>query len=747
MKTQGLWKASFLLFIALLLSCEKSEENIHKVGSYEAFNAAVAKVKPGEKIVLEDGTWTDVELLFEAKGTEAQPIELSAENPGNFFLEGQSNLRIAGEHLIVRGLVFRNGHTPTSEVISFRKDEKHLAHHSRLTECVIDNFSHSERQEQDYWIGIYGKHNRIDHNHIEGKKNLGVTMAVRLNAEESRENHHRIDHNYFGPRNNLGANGGETLRIGTSHFSLTNSNTLVESNYFDRCSGEHEIISNKSGQNTYRYNTFYECSGTLTMRHGNETHIEGNVFLGNNKPSTGGIRVINEKQTVVDNYGYGLKGYRFRGALVVMNGVPNSPLNRYFQVDSARVEKNVFVDCDHVQLCAGSDAERSATPINSSMRQNVFYHSTAKNIFTVYDDVSGIDFDENLLSAGMESPFKNGFVEEAMSLKEDQHGFPIPHDKEGRALIKIHEEIATLENTGVTWYEKRKAVPQLGGGKEIVVEPGVNTLFEAAKKSAAGDVLMLKAGASYMLTKSIGVEHPLTIKAEVGEKPLLLFERSSLFDLGNGGSLALHNLRISGKKSPDYSGNAVIRTSRYSMNENYKIFVVNCDFEDLDVNHSFDVIKIAKSTFADTIQVEGSTFKNISGNVMALNKELEDKGVYNAEYVIVKNSVFSNIGGVVLDLYRGGKDESTFGPFLEMENCSFEEVGLSARNKSQSALVLYGVQDIGIHNNSFTKSAPSKIHLVVGEPIVHISQNEFIETALPTITGDQAYTMESNIVK
>ena len=32
----------------------------------------------------------------------------------------------------------------------------------------------------------------------------------------------------------LGSNGGETLRIGTSHYSMFNSNTLVENNYFDR---------------------------------------------------------------------------------------------------------------------------------------------------------------------------------------------------------------------------------------------------------------------------------------------------------------------------------------------------------------------------------------------------------------------------------------------------------------------------------------------------------------------------------
>jgi poly(beta-D-mannuronate) lyase len=85
-----------------------------------------------------------------------------------------------------------------------------------------------------------------------GKSNQGVTMAVRLDSAESQENRHRVDYNYFGPRPVLGSNGGETLRIGTSQYSLTNSFTTVENNYFDRCDGEVEIISSKSGGNTFR---------------------------------------------------------------------------------------------------------------------------------------------------------------------------------------------------------------------------------------------------------------------------------------------------------------------------------------------------------------------------------------------------------------------------------------------------------------------------------------------------------------
>ena len=239
----------------------------------------MGNLNPGDTIVLANGVWNDFEILFEAQGSADQPITLRAQDSGKVVLSGRSNLRLAGEYLIVSGLVFKNGYTPTAEVISFRREKDVNANHSRVTEVVIDEYNNPERTETDYWVGMYGKHNRFDHNHLSGKRNKGVTMAVRLDTEQSRENHHKIDHNYFGPRPVLGSNGGETLRIGTSHFSRSNSYTLVENNYFDRADGELEIISNKSAENVFRGNVFFESRGTLTMRHGRGTLVENNLSL------------------------------------------------------------------------------------------------------------------------------------------------------------------------------------------------------------------------------------------------------------------------------------------------------------------------------------------------------------------------------------------------------------------------------------------------------------------------------------
>ncbi len=737
---------SFLLVIIVSLiafSFKSIDPNVLLVNNISEFNKAVKNANPGDVITLANGIWKDAELVFEGKGTVENPIKLTVEEKGKVTLEGASNLQLAGEHLIVEGLVFKNGYTPTNAVISFRKNREEMANNTRLTECVIDNFNNPERQVQDYWITIYGKNNRIDHNHIVGKKNLGVTMIVGLDTKESLANNHKIDHNYFGPRPTFGNNGGETLRIGTSHHALENSNTLVESNYFDRTNGEHEIISNKSCQNTFKYNTFFECTGTLTMRHGNETLVDGNVFIGNGKPSTGGVRIINETQTVINNYHIGLTGYRFRGAFVMMNGVPNSPPNRYVPVIDSKANNNTFIDCDHILFGAGNDSERSQAPRTSQFANNIIYNTKKKDIFSIDADISGITFKNNLLDKNGETSIKEGFKNADITLVKNEQGFLIPTSKKIKNKITISPKVATKDNTGISWYSKADKTIALSSGKTIKVKAGINTLYNIVKESKPGDIIELETGGIYLLTKAVQINHPLTFKTSGAEKATILFERMMAFEIQNGGSLALENVTFDGTKSPDYAGNSVISTSKNSMLDNYKLFIDNCEFKDMVVNHSFDVLRVSKGTFADTISIQNSTFKNISGHIAALDKETDDIGAYNVEYLIMKNNTVTDLQGAALRLYRGGKDESTFGPFLEVDHNVFNNVGFGKKNKYGVAMSLYGVQVNDIQNNNFTNTKGLNMHLVVGEPIVNVVNNNYYKSGKIEVTGDQKYNVKN----
>lgn len=725
-----------MLLVVFGTECSYETKVVQTIGSPEELKTKLALASPGDTIVLANGEWKDAELVIKGQGTAEAPIVVRAETLGGVQLTGASNLKLAGEYLVVSGLHFTNGFTPTAEVISFRIKKDELANNCRITETLVDNYSNPERHESDYWVGMYGKNNRFDHNALVGKGNKGVTMAVRLNTKESLENGHLIDHNYFGPRENLGANGGETLRIGTSHYSLSFSNTQVINNYFDRCDGEHEIISNKSCGNLFKGNVFDECVGTLTFRHGNENTAESNAFFGNGKPHTGGIRVINEKQKVLNNYGYGLTGHRFRGALVVMNGVPNSPINRYNQVIDSEINNNTFINCDYVQLCAGSDEERSAIPQSTSISNNIFWNESKDDVFTAYDDISGISFNGNILSPNIES-LGSGFEAVTAELVENENGIYGLKDENITAGITADFSVISKDATGPTWYIKPANGKTFGYGRSIAVEAGAD-LFDVMQGAKAGDVYSL-AGGEYLLEKKVLVSVPITVQSKEGA--VIKFEKSNLFVIENGGALQMDGLVIDGAECPDYAGNAVVSTSRYSMNRNYKLFINNCEFRDLDVNHSFNILKVYKNTFADSVMIENSRFSDVSGTILELNQESDDIGIYNAEFVILRNNSFKNIGKEIVNLHRGGSDESTFGPLLFIDHCSFEKVGYGPKNKGGKSFTLHGVQKTMISNSVFDDIKTFDIYHTVGEPITKISDCNIDQSKL--IISDKTATLSN----
>lgn len=701
------------------------------VRSQAEYRDALKTLRPGDTVILANGEWRDFEVLFKGEGTADQPITLTAETKGRVFLTGQSNLRLAGEYLVVSGLVFKNGYSPTDVVISFRNGKDEYANYSRVTEVVIDRFNKPDRAEFDVWVMMYGKNNRFDHNHLAGKGNQGVTMAVRLDSEQSRENRHRIDHNYFGPRPTLGSNGGETLRIGTSHYSLTNSFTTVENNYFDRCDGEVEIISSKSGGNVFRGNVFFESRGALTLRHGNDNVVENNVFLGNHVEHTGGIRVINKRQTVRNNYLFGLTGHRFGGALVIMNGVPNSPINRYHQVEDSVVENNSIIESSHVELAAGADTERSAPPLRTRFTGNLIYNADGRNIIAVHDDIGGIQFDRNVVHKVEKLPIDRGFSSREIKLQRAQNGLLHPVGMSVGANPKL--DVLDKDATGVTWYPKPGRSERFDTGATIAAPAGEDSLARAIARAQPGDVIELAPGV-HVVERTLIVDRPLTIRsADSARRASIEFARNALFEIADGGSLKLVGLDISGKTAPDVAGNSVIRTSRYSMLNNYVLEVDDVTVSHLDVNHSFNFFTAAKGTFADRIRISRSTFGDITGHVLFLSNESEDLGIYSAEYITITDSRFANIEGTVADVYRGGTDESTFGPHFELSGSSLQSVGAGKRNKSQASVRLLGVQAIDIRNNTFTDSRPVRVTHTVGEPVSKIADNRYVATPAPEV--------------
>ena len=721
------------LSLGALLLCAGSMQALAEtilVSDQDEYRAAAQAVEAGDTIVLANGEWREFDMVISGQGTADAPITVTVQEAGQVILTGQSSLRLGGEFVTVSDLVFRDGFSPRGEVVSFRVSKDAQASNSRVTRVVIDGFSKPDRYESDLWVSIYGQNNRFDHNHISGKTNKGVTLAVRLDTEESRENEHRIEYNYFGPRAVLGSNGGETLRIGTSHYSMFNSNTLVAYNIFDRTGGEVEIISSKSGGNVFRGNVFLQARGTLTLRHGDNNVVEGNIFLGGGADYTGGIRVINRGQTVRGNYMEGLRGDAFSSALAIMNGVPNSPVNRYVEVANARIENNTIVDSRRVAFNVGADEERSAAPSGSTFSGNLLSGLEGTSFLEVYDDVSGFEFTGNHVASGMVADELSTFAQAPVEMERAQNGLLYPVDPALASTGAPRDlRVVSLSKVGVDWYPKPGEPAAFGSsGRVIDVAPGQDTLARAAMGTEAGDVLQLAAG-EYIVDRSIPLETTVTIKGSGAEETVIFFTRPSLIELREGGNLRLNGLAIDGERAPDSVGNSMIRTGVYPIQSNLRIELDSVAVRNLNVNKSFNVITLGKSTLADHVSITGSSFADISGTIVSASAETEDYGQYNVEYLDIVGNAFANIGGPVANIYRGGRDESTFGPNVEITSNALDNVGLAATNGTGGSINLHGVQIAAIESNAVRGSAPFRVVHTVGTPRTQITSNAFAQTA------------------
>ncbi|MBC7655373.1 MAG: alginate lyase, partial [Oligoflexus sp.] len=364
------------------------------------------KLLPGDKVILKMGDWKNQQIVLKGKGTENKPIILTTEKPGEIISSGNSTLKVDGEYLVVDGLAFADGYSEKDAVITFTKTSSYC----RLTNTSIINYNHPDKTFDYKWVSIYGIRNRVDHCAFLGKTHQGTLLVVWLSEKP---NYSEIDHNYFGPRPDLGVNGGEIIRIGTSDWSMYDSYAKVENNVFDSCNGETEIISIKSGHNLISNNLFYECIGTVTFRHGNNSEVSNNYFIGNHVKNTGGIRIIGENQNVHNNYLQGLEGTDLRAAISVMNAFEKPELNEYWQVKNPKITNNIIVDCNEaIVIGSGKSSKRIMPPTGIILEDNIVINS--KKIIVYNEDLKHSSVKNNTVSgsekAGIFEKLKSDLV-------------------------------------------------------------------------------------------------------------------------------------------------------------------------------------------------------------------------------------------------------------------------------------------------------------------------------------------------
>ncbi len=735
---------NYLLIFSLFLltfACEESAVVIEKttIADAQTLKEAIEKAQPGDELILKNGVYKDIQIKFTAQGEEGKPITLKAETPGEVFIEGASNLQLGGDYLVVEGLHFRNGYTPSRQVIRFKVSDNAVANHSKVTNCVIENFTQPDRDVKDHWIELWGRHNEVSHNYITGKSNYGPTIMVMLKGNEHIRNFHQIVNNHFGPRPRKGGPHGETMQIGDSGTSMTPSHTNVENNLFERCNGEVEIISSKSNYNVFKNNVFFESEGSLVLRHGNYATIDGNIFIGNdNSKFIGGIRVINTGHWITNNYFYKLKGETFRAPLAVMNGIPKSPQNRYNQVTDAVIAYNSFVDCKTpFHFSVGSNVSqsevlpkseiRSARPTRTIVANNVLYNETPFDFpIENYDEVDGVLFKNNYSNSANKSKVQpEGLITSSMQVEKITEALKVakvnssdiykgfdfetiktdifgtertPENNTVGAIINAtnHKELYDTSNYGTTWYngEKIEAVT-----KTIAVSNAAE-LSQAFAAANAGDTIRLNPGV-YDITETLPVTKNITVtSADKANKAQLQFtSKASAFTLNPNGVLHMEDVSLQGDHTQ-----AAFKTLDKNMRSAYGLWLNNTE-----ISNFSEVLEVSKGSFADTISIKNSIIKDCARGIQ-LNKETNDKGDYNSEFVYVENNSFTNVKANVLNYYRGGYDESTIGGNLVFKG---NTVTQSGQDDDENILIkTRGIVNVEFADNTF-KNNPVKFTAIL----------------------------------
>ncbi|MEN3324440.1 chondroitinase-B domain-containing protein [Mariniflexile soesokkakense] len=743
--------------LVLFVSCAKqSQVNSIKVTNINELNQAIKNCNAGDNIVLANGVWNDAQIEFYGKGTKEKPIILSAEEKGKVTIEGVSNLKIGGTYLEVHGLYFKNGHTPTKNVIQFKINNDSIANNCKVTQCVIEEFTQTDRDVSDHWVEFWGRYNELSNCYLTGKSNFGPTIMIRLEGNENIYNYHKIINNHFGPRPRKGGPHGETIQLGDSGTSMTPSHTLVANNFFERCNGEIEIISSKSNFNEFRNNVFFESEGSLVLRHGNYATIDGNVFIGNdNSKFIGGIRVINTGHWITNNYFYKIKGAEFRSALAVMNGIPKSPLNRYNQVTDVVVAHNSFIDCiSPWQFSVGSNVGqsavlpateiRSARPERIVVANNVIYNEIPnENPIVNYDEVDGVKFKNNITNSDNKSEVKtNGLKTKDISVVKKTDNLYVLNENINKVYAGFDFETITKDIFGNERTSKNNSIGAIVNPvkeKAVLIDKSkygtdwfqeynkkteakthnISTseaLITALKEAKSGAVISLKEG-TYNLNSSLIIDKHITIvSSDINNKPELVFtSEKTAFEMQPKGNLMLVNITLKGNKFQN-----TFTTLDKNMSKAYDLFIDNVEIKDFK-----SVLEVSKGSFADTVSVTNSVIKNCERGFM-LNKETNDGGDYNAEFVTITNTTFDNIQEVVLDYYRGGYDESTIGGNLTLKNNTFTNSGKA--EKDQVLIKNRGIVNVELANNTFKNNPVKIIAILWGEKGQEPGENTIINS-------------------
>ncbi|MCF7804890.1 MAG: discoidin domain-containing protein [Candidatus Marinimicrobia bacterium] len=315
----------FVVILPLVLLCFATSVNAETitVNSLPALVSAAGNAEDGDIIVLRDSTYYATgEIDFEdIYGNVNDTITIKSETVGGAVIDGVSGFKVHDcAYLKFDGFKFVHAAEDKSFAI-------YGSQSIRVTNCTFDL---EENGSKNYWLYASGTmpngeaphHIRFDHNDFYEKYDEGCFIVV-YGPSDDITKHVRIDHNRFRGHYFTGSNGGEAIRFGDSNRQNHSSYAIIESNLFENCEGDPEVISFKTTNGIIRRNTLSGCNGSITLRHGDSCRVESNYIMNGD----GGIRFYGDNQEIIGNYIFNNDNIKpsgeassARGALVVGGG-------------------------------------------------------------------------------------------------------------------------------------------------------------------------------------------------------------------------------------------------------------------------------------------------------------------------------------------------------------------------------------------------------------------------------------------
>jgi poly(beta-D-mannuronate) lyase len=153
---------------------------------------------------------------------------------------------------------------------------------------------------------------------------------------------------------------------------------LLQGNVFEKCDGETEIVTLKASDVVVRGNKFLGCQGALVLRHGDRVQVLDNVFDGEDRPNTGGVRLSGADHVITGNIFRNLsqpKDYYTWTISMMAASAENvaDDMEGYGRAKNVLIANNRFEHCEkRIAVGIYPRPEYALLPQNITVRENEF---------------------------------------------------------------------------------------------------------------------------------------------------------------------------------------------------------------------------------------------------------------------------------------------------------------------------------------------------------------------------------------